>query len=228
MRDSPGQHAARSGPTLRELLPWVPSALGVMVLIALLIVAAGRFSAKPEQDRAVPPAPFLPVPAPTFTPPPPSLLPPASPSPSVSARPDRQVTASATPRPGRTATRTSPPSTTTAPAPAPAAVSGRYRVVESFDDGFIGEVLIADEAGRDSDWRVELRFPAAVGDLITSWVESAPQATLRRSGAGYIWTSGVPVPARGQVALRFHFARSGTGDQPTSCTVNGQTCSGTG
>jgi hypothetical protein len=227
MRVSPGQHQergrARTGPALRELLPWAPPVLGVCALIVLLIIAATRFTGSPEA-RAIPPAqPFLPVPVPTLGPPP------ASASPSGSARPDRQVTASTPPRPTRTSARTSPRPTTTAPKPAPPGpVSGRYRVIDSFADGFIGEVLVADTAGRDSDWRVELRYPSAVGDLITSWVESAPQATLRRSGDSYVWSSGVPVPARGQVALRFHFSRSGTGNLPTTCTVNGRTCGGIG
>jgi hypothetical protein len=221
MRATPGQHQergrARTGPALRELLPWAPTVLGVCALVVLLIIAATRFTAAPEA-RAVPPAPpFLPVPVPTPVPPS------ASASPSVSsARPDRQVTASGPSRPARTSER----ATTSAPAPSPGPVSGRYRVIDSYGDAFIGEVLVANAAGRDSDWRVELRFPAAVGDLITSWVESAPQATLRRSGDSYVWTSGVPVPARGQVALRFHFSRDGSGNLPVTCTVNGRTCAG--
>lgn len=224
MRVTPGQHQergrARTGPVLRELLPWAPTALGVCALIVLLIIAGTRFAAAPEA-RAVPPAPtFLPVPVPV----PPPGPPPAAASPSVSARPDRQVTASAAPRPSRTSAR----SATTGPAPAPGPVGGRYRVIDSFADGFIGEVLVTNPAGRDLDWRVELRFPAAVGDLITSWVESAPQATLRRSGDSYLWSSGVPVPARGQVALRFHFARSGSGNRPAGCAVNGRACTGLG
>jgi hypothetical protein len=227
MRVDPGQHQdrARGGPALRELLPWVPTALGVGALIMLLIIAAGLFRGSPEEDRR---PPVLPVPAPTLG------LPPVSVVPTLSTRPDRPVTASP-PRPTRTPARTSVPISTrtsrpasTAPPPAPGPISGRYRVVDSFADGFIGEVLVTNAAGRAGDWRVELRFPAAVGELITSWVESAPQASLRRSGDRYLWSSGVPVPARGQVALRFHFARSGSGDRPAGCTVNDQACSGTG
>jgi hypothetical protein len=224
MRVSRGEHQERrralSGPALRDLLPWLPTLLGVCALIALLIIAATSFTSSPEV-RAVPPAPpFLPAPAATPT---------TSPSPTSappSARPGSQMrpaTATTSPRPARSSSRA-----TTAPAPAPGPVSGRYRVVDSYDNAFIGEVLVANSSGRDSDWRVELRFPPAVGDLITSWVESAPQATLRRSGDSFIWSSGVPVPARGQVALRFHFSRSGSGNLPSACTVNGQGCSGLG
>ena len=226
MRVSRDEHQERrralSGPALRELLPWLPTLLGVCALIALLIIAATRFTSSPEV-RAVPPAPpFLPVPAPTLT------TSSASTSAPPSARPGSQMrpaTATTSPRPARSSSRAT---TVPAPAPVPGPVSGRYRVVDSYDNAFIGEVLVANSSGRDSNWRVELRFPPAVGDLITSWVESAPQATLRRSGDSFIWSSGVPVPARGQVALRFHFSRSGSGNLPSACTVNGQGCSGLG
>jgi Cellulose binding domain len=224
MRVSRGDHHERrrapSGPALRELLPWLPTLLGVCALIALLIIAATRFTS-PSEVRALPPAPpFLPAPVQSPTPSSTPISAPPSTRPGPRVRP---ATATTSPRPARSSTRA-----TTAPAPAPGPVSGRYRVVDSYDNAFIGEVLVTNSSGRDSDWRVELRFPPAVGDLITSWVESAPQATLRRSGDSFIWSSGVPVPARGQVALRFHFSRSGSGDLPSACTVNGQSCTGLG
>ncbi|MEU8235083.1 hypothetical protein AB0C12_36285 [Actinoplanes sp. NPDC048967] len=224
MRVSRGEHQERrralSGPALRDLLPWLPTLLGVCALIALLVIAATRFTSSPEV-RAVPPAPpFLPPPVQS---PAPSSTPISAPPSTRPAPRMRPATATTSPRPVRSSSRA-----TTAPAPAPGPVSGRYRVVDSYDNAFIGEVLVANSAGRDSDWRVELRFPPAVGDLITSWVESAPQATLRRSGDSFIWSSGAPVAARGQVALRFHFSRSGSGNLPSACTVNGQGCSGLG
>ena len=221
VRVSPGQR----GPTLRELLPWAPTALGVCVLIVLLIIAATRFTADPA-PQAVPPAqPFLQIPAPAIPPagsPSPAFSEPApsSPPPATSKRPlpDRQVTA---PTPTRTSSKPRP-------RPAPGPVGGRYRVIDSYGDAFIGEVLVTNTSGQDRDWRVVLRFPPAVGELITSWVESAPQATLQRSGQTYTWTSGVPVPARSSVALRFHFSRSGSGNLPTTCTANSEACTGAG
>jgi zeaxanthin glucosyltransferase len=57
MRVSRGEHQERrralSGPAVRELLPWLPTLLGVCALIALLIIAANRFTSSPEV-RAVP------------------------------------------------------------------------------------------------------------------------------------------------------------------------------
>jgi hypothetical protein len=69
-----------------------------------------------------------------------------------------------------------------------------------------------------------MRFPGTVGRLITSWVESAPQATLTVSGQTYTWRSSVPVPSGSSVPLRFHFVRSGTGNFPATCTANGSPC----
>lgn len=199
---------------VRELLPWLPTLAGVCGLVALLIFAAVQFTSAPEV-----PVTAAPQPAPPYLPPylPPSPLPPlpsATVAPVTSSAPRPSATPSVSPSatPSRTRTRTRPP-----------ALTGAYRVVESFGDGFIGEVLIRNAAGRDLDWQAELRFPDA-DRLITSWVESAPQATLTRSGDRFVWSSGVPVPAGGEVALRFHFGRDGTADRPASCLVNGTTC----
>ena len=235
MRASQGRHQengqAHNGQGLRDLLPWTPTLIGVLALIVLLIVAATRFTSSPAPAALPPAATFLPPPvlAPIPLPPGQAALP-LSPAPSAvsvstsaSARPGKSkpATTPTSPRPARSSSR---PSTTPAPPAGP--VSGHYRVMDSYADSFIGEVLVANSAGSDRDWRVELRFPATVGDLVTSWVEGAPQATLSRSGAGYIWSSGVPVPAHSQVPLRFHFSRSGSGNLPSACTVNGSACTG--
>lgn len=224
---------------VRDLLPWLPTLAGVCGLIALLVIAAVRFSAPdaPITPAPQPALPYLPPPtlapgparspgpalsgsalSPDPTPPPGSGLP-AGP-PSISAGPSRFLPAT---RPSPTSAAPRPRPSPTRPRPSPPAVTGTYRVVQSFGDGFIGEVLIRNAAGRDLDWRAELRFPQA-DRLITSWVESAPQATLAASGDRFVWSSGVPVPAGGEVALRFHFARAGALDRPASCVVNDTTC----
>jgi hypothetical protein len=201
---------------VRELLPWLPTVAGVCGLVALLIFAAVQFTAAPEAPITAAPQPAPPYLPPYVPPPPPS----ATIAPVTSTAPSRSVTAS------RTRSGPSPSRTTPSPARSsarPPVLTGAYRVVESFGDGFIGEVLIRNASARDLGWRAELRFPDA-DRLITSWVESAPQATLTRSGDRFSWSSGVPVPAGGEVALRFHFGRDGTVDRPASCVVNGTTC----
>jgi hypothetical protein len=103
-------------------------------------------------------------------------------------------------------------------------VTGRYRVVQSYRDGFIGEVLITNGGRTDRDWVVRLRFPANVGDLRTSWVESTPQPSLSRVDGVLVWRSGSPVRAGGSVALRFQFSRDTGEAGPVTCTVNDAPC----
>jgi hypothetical protein len=117
-------------------------------------------------------------------------------------------------------TGTNPPRTT----PPPSGVTARYSVLQSFGDSFIGQVELADTTGRDLAWKVVLVFPSNVGELRTSWLESLPQPSLSERGQTYAWTSSVPLAAGSKAQLRFHFDRTGTGDSPSSCTVNGSPC----
>lgn len=222
----------------RPAMPWVAVALGVCALVALLIVAAAPFASAPVPQLGPPPQPFLPAEVDLS---PSRDLQSAAARPSVAGEPTGTggaAPADAGPTDARptdarptvaepTASTPRPSPARTTPAP-PGPVTGRYRVVDSFDDGFIGEVRVSNAAGGESDWVVRLRFPENVGELHASWVESAPEATLSRSGSSYVWSSGVPVSARGEALLRFHYARSGTGDVPSTCTVNGAACSGLG
>ncbi|WIM99909.1 cellulose binding domain-containing protein [Actinoplanes oblitus] len=209
---------------VRHLLPWAPTVVGVGALLFMLLVTMFRLSpAERDDDTAL--GPVLPPPAPRETV---VVTPsPAGPRPSSPAarsahsrRPVIWSPSSATPAP-RSTTPAPRPTTTRAPA---AAVTGRYGVVGTYDTEFIGEVAISNATGEPRDWTVTLRFPDNVGDLRTSWVESAPQATLSRSGDSFVWRSGVPVGAGSTVVLRFQFARTGTGDRPAACTVNTSRC----
>ncbi|MET8353900.1 MULTISPECIES: cellulose binding domain-containing protein [unclassified Micromonospora] len=101
-------------------------------------------------------------------------------------------------------------------------MSGRYRVVQSFDGGFIGEVLIVNRAVEDRGWTVRLDFGG--GRLVTAWVEGVPQGTVRQTDGGFTYASGVDVPAGGSASLRFHLERSST--TPRGCTVDGVRCIG--
>lgn len=197
--------------------PEVATGLGLGLVAAMLMITLG-----PDRRQAEP-----------LPPPPGPFLPPVSAAaPALSDPPSDRDPAMTGAAAAPTSTRPAPPSQfrpatrpPTTPPPAPD-VTGRYRVVDSFDDGFIGEVLVTNTGGRDRDWKVRLRFAGNVTALRTSWVESAPQATLTVSGGTFTWTSGVGVRAGSDVALRFHFSRSGSGDRPRSCTVNGTACTG--
>ncbi|WP_328471948.1 cellulose binding domain-containing protein [Actinoplanes sp. NBC_00393] len=211
------------------MLPWLPTVIGVTALVGMLGVTAFRL-APPSQEPVIAqtaPTLFLPPPAPV----PaslslPSTSPTASPLPSAAgslmpSAPPATQTSDARPSPADR--KTTPPAAAPRPT-SPPAVTGEYRVVGTYDAEFIGEVLISNATGRPLDWAVTLRFPSNVGDLRTSWVESAPQATLSQSGQTFTWRSGVPVNAGSSVALRFQFARAGSGDRPSACSVNGTPC----
>jgi hypothetical protein len=194
--------------------PWVVALIGLGLLAVLLALALP--SRREPTTLPPPPPPFLPVPS-AEAPPAVTTAPTAPPVSAASSRPPSPERSSARPvAPSRVRPATPPPPEVT--------VTGRYRVVDSFGDGFIGEVLVVNATDRDRDWTVRLRFPDNVGALRTSWVEAAPQATLATAGDVFTWSSGVPVGARSRVALRFHFARSGSGDRPLTCTVNGANC----
>jgi hypothetical protein len=200
--------------------PWVVALTGLaLVVVLLLLLPSAR---RDGGTLPPPPPPFLPAPSAGF----PAATPSAAvASPEPTSAPVASAPAARLPAPARSASGQAAPSRARpATSPPQVTVTGRYRVVDSFPDGFIGEVLIANTTAGARDWTVRLRFPDDVGALRTSWVESAPQAALTTAGDTYTWSSSVPVAARSTVTLRFHFARSGPDQRPRTCTVNGATC----
>jgi hypothetical protein len=207
---------------VEALLPWGLVLVGIGVMIGLLIsafVVPTRHTSGlgvPEDLHFARPDPPSSAPSPdgeqqaryvardvaaiqySPTPPPPS----PSPSPSPSPPP-------------------APAPTTSAPDPD---LSGRYQVEESYQDVFVGNVVIANNSYTGRDWTVELAFGPDVGKLNTFWVDGTPQPTMQRSDDRYVFTSTVPVAGRSWVVLKVHFDRSGWAIDPTICTVNGGDC----
>lgn len=224
------------GPVAIATSPWIVVGAGVVVMVVLLFVALGAYRGRsPAPDGAQPPA--LPVPSvvgapsvPTSVPSPAPVLPgvsgrasglppsAAAGSGSPSADP---ADASAGPTVGPTGRPTATPSPTRA-APGQPAMTGRYRVVQSFDGGFIGEVSMVNTSARSRGWTVRLEFSG--GRLVTAWVEGVPQGTIRQSDDGFTYVSGVEVSPGGSVSLRFHMER--TFSTPRECTVDGVRCNG--
>jgi hypothetical protein len=194
--------------------PWFLMTLGVIALIGLAAISIVRLQPRDESDALPPPAPAFTLPAATAGPQAPvSLVPSPSPSPSLSLSPTETRRFEST---AATPTRTTRP---------PAGdVTGRYRVLESYGDSFIGEVLLTNVTGRPQSWRVTLVVPSSVTGLRTSWLESLPQPRLAVSGRTYTWTSSVDLAARSTGQLRFHFERDGGAVNPSSCTVDGASC----
>jgi hypothetical protein len=107
-------------------------------------------------------------------------------------------------------------------------VTGRYQVVDSFPDGFIGEVRVVNRSSRAVGWQVRLDFPAGVGAVRASWVDGSPPPTVSRSGQRYVFTGATPLGAGATAPLRFHLTRTGTGNSPTRCQVNSAPCTARG
>jgi hypothetical protein len=212
------------------VLSWLPTVLGVCALISFTIVTIMRLTPWPRQQAALPP------PAPAFTLPgttsgpqlPVSLLPqdssavtnPPRTDPAASAGPSRTPVT-------RPVVTTTPPRTTPAapPAPTTVTVSGTYGVDNSFGDSFIGRVALTNGTGSAHGWTATLVFPNNVGSLRTFWVDGQQQPTLQQSGRTFTWTSVVSLSPSQTIQLKFDFNRTGSGDTPSTCRVNGVTCS---
>ncbi|MGN9906967.1 cellulose binding domain-containing protein [Phytohabitans sp. LJ34] len=198
----------RGRPGAFELLPWVPSVLGVLVMLGLLGFAVVNLRPSGGDLAATPAAP-----PPSSTPP--FLAGPAEPEPP----PNGGAATAQTPRPSPSP---SPPTTTQAPPPPP--LVGRFVVVDTFKDSFIGEVRVTNTSKTARGWTVRLRFGSSVGGLRTFWVERAPRPTLERSGDLLTFTSGAPIAAGKAAQLRFQLDRDGSGVKPSACSVNGSPC----
>lgn len=121
---------------------------------------------------------------------------------------------------------TTPPPAPAPPPPPSSPVTGRFRVMDSWNnEAFIGEVLLYNRDRVSRSWTVRL-VPPAGSRLVTSWVEGAPQGSSRMSGGVFTYTSGVDVGPGTSVPLRFHFENTGGSIRPSRCTVDGVACSG--
>ncbi|MER7586661.1 cellulose binding domain-containing protein [Micromonospora sp. NPDC127501] len=215
------------GPVAIATSPWIVVGAGVVVMVVLLIVALGTYRGRsPAPDGAQPPA--LPVPSAVVAPSVPTSVPsPAPVLPGISGRASGlpPSAAAGSPSADPTVGPTGRPTATRSPsraAPGQPAMTGRYRVVQSFDGGFIGEVAMVNTSARSRGWTVRLEFSG--GRLVTTWVEGVPQGTVRQSDDGFTYVSGVEVPPGGSVSLRFHMERASS--TPRECTVDGVRCNG--
>ncbi|WP_243715298.1 cellulose-binding domain-containing protein [Micromonospora sp. KC207] len=96
-------------------------------------------------------------------------------------------------------------------------------MLETFDGAFIGEVLVRNVSRSSQGWTVRMTFPYA--NLVTAWIEGAPQGRISRSGDTWTFTSGVDLNPGASVPLRFHYDRT-RATRPTACTVGVAGCSG--
>ncbi|MFF5218687.1 hypothetical protein [Micromonospora sp. NPDC000442] len=221
--------------------PWVVVLVGVAVLAVLLVVALLSFRG-PERPSAWTPGP--PMSLPTAAGESPEAAPTAGsttstdPSASATATASVSPTGSPTPSgspaapndPSRTGTPARPDASQSPSASAPAApadgdgaITASYRVLDSGDaDHFEAQLVVSNGTSRSDDWQVELRFSGGVTGIRAS---SGPGVSVTIRGSGWYLLSGTGQLAAGaQQSVQLRFTRTGGGEYPTQCTVNGTGC----
>jgi hypothetical protein len=201
-------------------VPWVVVLLGVALLVTLLMVVVFSLRAPERQAAAPEPAPPMYLPtvgtvttsaAPTDAPlvavdgtrsPTPS----ASGSPSVTPGPTRSA-GSATPAPVSSRSGT---------------LTARYQATSSDRDSFTARLTVTNGSARSQDWRVELLFTGNVKGIQAS---SAAGVSVTSQGNGwYVLRSTAPLGSGASSVVQLSFTRTGSGDRPGQCTVNGVAC----
>jgi endoglucanase len=151
-------------------------------------------------------------------------------SPTPTPTPTPNPTPTPTPTPGPTPTPTPTPvptpTPTPTPGPTPTPVPGgcglTYRVVNQWGDGFIGEIVINNRAATAiNGWTVGFTFPG--NQQITNlWngivTQNATSVTVRNQS--YNGT----IPPNGSTSFGFQASFSGTNNNPSGLTLNGQPC----
>ncbi|MBO0799084.1 MAG: glycoside hydrolase family 9 protein, partial [Blastocatellia bacterium] len=147
--------------------------------------------------------------------------------PNGSPTPTPTATPTPTPGPTPTPTVTPTPTPTATPTPTPTPVTGgcglTYRVVNQWGDGFIGEVDITNNASTAINvWTVGFTFPG--NQQITNlWNGILTQngASVTVNNQSYNGT----IPPNGSTSFGFQASFSGTNNNPSALTLNGQPCS---
>ncbi|MFI7077453.1 hypothetical protein ACIBO1_09180 [Micromonospora sp. NPDC049903] len=215
--------------------PWVVVSVGVGVLAVLLVVAALAFRG-PEQPSSWKPGPAMALPTSstsdpaTSAPSGPERLSPAPDGAATSATPG----SSALPTPpsrtaspaGRSEASRSPSGPTSAPSASPAApgaLTASYRVSGAVEpDSFRAQVVVRNGTAESRDWQVELRF---TGDVTGIRASSGPGVSVSIKGGGWYLLSGtVQLAAGAQQTVDLRFSRTGGGEYPAHCVVNGSSC----
>ncbi|MGK5445538.1 cellulose binding domain-containing protein [Micromonospora sp. URMC 105] len=210
---------ARSAPAVLASVPWIVVLLGVGLLAVLLVFALLSLRG-PEHPAAPEPAPpmYLPrMPSVTSS----ATAPADAPVVAVDTTPSR--TATATPSPRASIRRPAATPSTRAPAPAGSGrVSAHYQATSSDRDSFSAQLTVRNTTGEAREWRVELLFTGNVKSIRAS---SSSGLSVRTQGSGWFVLSGTsPLPAGESAVVSLTFGRSGSGDQPGQCTVNGADC----
>ncbi|WP_433529014.1 hypothetical protein ACQPYA_22150 [Micromonospora sp. CA-263727] len=214
--------------------PWVVVLLAAALLVVLLVVAVLSFRGpeRPAESAPVPPM-SLPIPAAAGTPAPtespsgpsgPSRSGAASPTPSGASAEPLVPSRTASPA-GRSEASRSPAGV--APEPSPSTTGGgtlaaSYRVLADDEESFQARLVVSNGSGASSDWRVELRFTGEVTGVRAS---SGPGVSVTIKDRGWYLLSGTgPLNSGAEQTVQLRFTRTGGGEYPAQCTVNGSAC----
>ncbi|MBX7266104.1 hypothetical protein KIF24_08760 [Micromonospora sp. Llam7] len=215
--------------------PWVVVLVGGAVLTVLLVVAVLSFRGS-ERPTAWAPGPpmVLPSPATTTDGAVPARDPATAPATSSTSAVPISPTAptgqavgpsSASPAPARASD--APVSSSEPEQSPPAAETGvvgaSYQVQGGADaESFQAQLVVRNGTGQSSKWLVELRFGGGVTGVRAS---SGPGVSVTIRGSGWYLLSGTgPLDAGGQQSVQLRFSRTGGGEYPAQCTVNGAAC----
>ncbi|WP_431727460.1 cellulose binding domain-containing protein [Verrucosispora sp. TAA-831] len=207
--------------------------IGLLAMVMLFVIAIGAYRGPgPEFDSAPPgPAVAPPIPERASSAGREAASPPAPAVPGLSPRrtdppgeadtasPEQSPPAVSTPEPSPSAP--SPPRSSAAPAAKPAPIEARYRVMDTFQGGFIAEVLIRNTSRSDLGWVARVEY--AGGRVVTAWLEGVPQGTFDGRRGTLTYRSGPDLSAEASVALRFHIEFADP--SPRNCSVSGRACS---
>lgn len=210
---------ARSAPAVLTSVPWIVVLLGVGLLAVLLVFALLSFRG-PEHPPAPEPAPPMYLPRmPSVT----SSATPRADTPVVAVEATPSRTTSATPSPRASTRRPHATPSTRASAPVDSGrVSAHYQATSSDRDSFSAQLTVRNTADGAQEWRVELLFTGNVKSIRAS---SSSGLSVRTQGSGWFVLSGMSrLPAGETVVVSMTFGRSGSGDRPGQCTVNGADC----
>lgn len=201
--------------------PWIVVMLGVGLLVALLVIplVALRGEERPVVPAAVDPPIYLPTSgvgspyaAPTGT---------ATPSATVGVTVTPTRSPSPSPRAG-----SAPPASRAPSAPAPllagGTVTARYEATGSDRNSFEARLTVVNGSDRPQNWTVRLAFAGNVKSVEAS-ADSGVSASAEGGGVFVLGSTGALEPGR-TATVRLVFTRTGTGDTPGQCTVNGTAC----
>ncbi|MFG2056017.1 hypothetical protein ACGFI9_18505 [Micromonospora sp. NPDC048930] len=209
---------APSAPRMLTSVPWIVVLLGVGLLASLLVVAL--FSLRAEERRAVPASLDPPIYLPTIGA---GTTAPSSGAPPVAAESTASPTAlSPSPRPSATAGAPSASALVAPAVPRNGTVTARYQATDSGRDWFEARLTVTNGSGRSQGWQVELYFTGNVKGVRASATSGVSVTTM---GSGVFVLRGIgPLPSGETAVMNLRFTRTGSGDQPGQCTVNGADC----